>query len=151
MNIHKIHFQTFKCCPLLLASCLAIQCSGPQKINTPDTPDGFTITASGLKYKILKAGSGPQAGPGQEVLIRETTSYLNGTVLYSNENSGSPVKVLIGGNQATLAVDEGLRGMQVGEIRQMIATPQLVRRKSYPANLSPDSSLSIRIILHKIL
>ena len=84
-------------------------------------------------------------------MIRETTSYLNGTVLYSNENSGTPVKVLIGGNQATNAVDEGLRGMQEGEIRQLIAPPNLVRRKSYPSNVSPDSSLTIKIILHKIL
>lgn len=91
------------------------------------------------------------AGPGKEVLIRETSSYLDGTVLYSNETSGSPVKVLIGGNQATLAVDEGLRGMKEGEIRMLIAKPELVRRKSYPPNVSPDSSLTIKIILDKIL
>lgn len=91
------------------------------------------------------------AKAGQEVLLFETTSYLDGTVLYSNENSKSPVKVLIGGNQATTAVDEGLRGMQVGEIRKLIAPPNLVKRKSYPPNVSPDSALTIKIILHKIL
>lgn len=124
-------------------------CSGAHK-NTKSV-DGFTTTASGLKYKILQKGSGAAAQVGQEVLIRETTSYLNGTVLYSNETSGSPVKVLIGGNQATTAVDEGLRGMQVGEVRQLIAGPELVRRKFYPPNVSPDSALTIKIILHKIL
>ncbi|MGB3007809.1 MAG: FKBP-type peptidyl-prolyl cis-trans isomerase [Chitinophagaceae bacterium] len=61
------------------------------------------------------------------------------------------MKVLIGGNQATNAVDEGLRGMQEGEIRQLIATPDLVKRKYYPLNVSPDSSLKIKIILQKIL
>ena len=99
----------------------------------------------------MQKGNGQKAKAGQEVLIRETTSYLNGTVLYSNENSRSPVKVLIGGNQATNAVDEGLRGMQEGEIRQLIATPDLVKRKSYPPNVSPDSTLTIKIILDKIL
>jgi hypothetical protein len=63
----------------------------------------------------------------------------------------TPVKLLIGGNQATNAVDEGLRGMQSGEIRQLIATPGLVKRKSYPANVSRDSSLTIKIIMDKIL
>ena len=113
--------------------------------------DGYVTTETGLKFKILQKGNGPMAKVGQEVLIRETTTYLDGTVLYSNENAKSPIKVLIGGNQATNAVDEGLRGMQEGEIRQLIATPNLVKRTSYPPNVSPDSTLKIKLILHKIL
>lgn len=112
---------------------------------------GYITTASGLKYKILQRGTGSAATAGQEVLIFETTTYLNGTVLYSNEQSSNPVKVLLGGNQATEAVDEGIRGMQVGEIRQLIAPHYLVKRKSYPPNVSPDSALAIKVILHKIL
>ena len=128
-----------------------LACANQNKNEKATAGDGFVTTGTGLKYKILQKGSGPDAKVGQAVLIRETTSYLNGTVLYSNENSGSPVKVLIGGNQATDAVDEGLRGMQEGEVRQLIAPANLVKRKSYPPNVSPDSSLAIKIILHKIL
>ncbi len=112
---------------------------------------GYVTTASGLQYTILQKGSGPPAKEGNEVLIFETTSYINGTVLYSNENSGRPVKVLIGGHQATDGVEEGLRGMQVGEVRKLIAPHYLVKRKSYPPNVSPDSALAIKIVLHKIL
>jgi FKBP-type peptidyl-prolyl cis-trans isomerase len=128
-----------------------VNCTSQNKSARSAAANGYTTTPSGLKYKILQKGSGAQAKAGQEVLIRETTTYLDGTVLYTNETTGSPVKVLIGGNQATTAVDEGLRGMQTGEIRLLIATPDLVRRKSYPQNVSPDSSLAIKIILHKIL
>lgn len=106
---------------------------------------------SGLVYTTLQEGNGPAAKAGDEVLIYETTSYRNGTVLYSNYNSTSPVKVLIGGNQATAAVDEGLRGMRTGEIRELIAPPHLVKRKGYPANVSPDSTLVIKIRLDKII
>ncbi len=105
---------------------------------------------SGLKYRILENGKGMKAKVGDTVFIYETTSYRNGTVLYSNYNSTSPVKVLIGGNQATTAVDEGLRGMRVGEIRELFAPPYLVKRKSYPPNVSSDSSLVIKIKLDKI-
>ncbi len=119
--------------------------------STSTVTNEYITTASGLQYKILQKGSGDVAKAGQEVLIFETTTYLNGTVLYSNENSSLPVKVLLGGNQATDAVDEGIRGMQVGEIRQLIAPYYLVKRKSYPPNVSPDSALAIKIILHKIL
>jgi FKBP-type peptidyl-prolyl cis-trans isomerase len=106
---------------------------------------------SGLQYVILKKGSGPKAQVGKEILLFETTSYRNGTVLYSNENTTKPVKVLIGGNQATQAVDEGLRGMRVGEIKKIIAPPYLVKRTGYPENVHPDSTLVIKMILHKIL
>lgn len=130
---------------------LMFSCVHQQKNASAGYPGGFTKTATGLAYKILQKGSGEPAKAGQEVLIFETTMYLDGTVLYSNENSANPVKVLIGGNQATKAVDEGLRGMQVGEIRQLIAPPHLVKRTSYPPNVSPDSTLSIKLILYKIL
>jgi len=109
------------------------------------------VTASGLQYRILEKGSGTPAKAGDEVLIFETTSYRNGTVLYSNYNAASPVKVLIGGNQATAAVDEGLRGMRVGEVRELTAPPHLVKRKGYPPNVSPDSTLVIKIRLDKIV
>jgi FKBP-type peptidyl-prolyl cis-trans isomerase len=112
---------------------------------------GYVTTPSGLKYKIIQPGKGETAKEGDEILLFETTSYRDGTVLYSNENTTSPVKVLIGGNQATQGVDEGLRGMRVGEIREIVALPHLVKRTKYPPNVSPDSTLVIKLILHDIL
>ena len=111
----------------------------------------MVVTTSGLQYRIIEKGAGIKARAGDEVFIYETTSYRNGTVLYSNYTSTSPVKVLIGGHQATEAVDEGLRGMQVGEVRELIAPPFLVKRKGYPANVSPDSTLVIKIKLDRIV
>lgn len=106
---------------------------------------------SGLQYRVLEKGVGIKVQEGDEVFIYETTSYRNGTILYSNYGTTTPVKVLVGGNQATQAVDEGLRGMQTGEIRELTAPPQLVKRKSYPDNVSPDSTLVIKIKLDKIV
>jgi len=139
-----------KQCLFLLSLIVLSGCANHNKL-VKSKDDGYITTSSGLKYIILQKGNGEPAKAGQEVLIFETTTYLNGTVLYSNENSKNPVKVLIGGNQATNAVDEGLRGMQAGEVRKLIAPSFLVKRKSYPPNVSPDSSLAIKIILHKIL
>ncbi len=112
---------------------------------------GYIKTETGLKYTILKKGKGEKTEIGDEILLYETTSYRNGTVLYSNENSGSPIKVKIGAGQVTAAVDEGLQGMRTGEVRQLIATPNLVKRTFYPENTSPDSTLVIKMILHKII
>jgi FKBP-type peptidyl-prolyl cis-trans isomerase len=108
-------------------------------------------TKSGLKYKILEKGTGLKAQAGDEVFIFETTSYRNGTILYSNYNSTNPIKILLGGNQATVAVDEGIRGMRVNEVRELIAPHNLVKRKTYPENVSPDSTLVIKIKISKVV
>jgi FKBP-type peptidyl-prolyl cis-trans isomerase len=134
---------------LLFSLVMIAGCANSKKARSISVDDAFRTTPSGLKYKIIQDGKGEPAREGQEVLIFETTSYLDGTVLYSNEHT--PVKVLIGGHQATEGVDEGLRGMRTGEIRTLIAPPHLVKRTMYPDNVSPDSTLKIRIILHKIL
>lgn len=127
-------------CFLLLALLLTA-CTGGKLKQSP----------SGFQYTILKKGHGPKAKTGQQILLFETTSYRNGEVLYSNENTTSPVKVLIGGNQATKAVDEALLGMRKGEIKKIVAPPYLVKRTGYPPNVHPDSTLVIKMILHDIL
>ena len=139
-DMHKTHLlsPTVK---LLALALLLLSCSTGKMKQSP----------SGLQYSILKKGNGPKAKTGQEILLFETTSYRTGQVLYSNENTTTPVKVVIGDNQATKAVDEALLGMQEGEIKQIIAPPYLVKRKEYPSNVHPDSALVIKMILHKIL
>lgn len=113
--------------------------------------NGYIRTDSALQFTILKKGKGEKTQIGDKVLLYETTSYRNGTVLYSNEGSESPIKVEIGAGQVTAAVDQGLLGMREGEIKQLIAPPNLVQRTIYPENTSPDSTLVIKILLYKIL
>lgn len=150
MNQTNIYSGLISVCYLSAIMFIQIGC---QKPKTGDVGEVNAVieTASGLKYSILTAGTGPAAAVGDEVLIYETTRYRDGTVIYSNENTNSPVKVLIGGNQATEGMDEGLRGMQAGETRKLILPPHLSKRSSYPPNLSPDSILVITVLLDKIL
>ena len=140
--MHKTYlFSTDNTAKLFALALLLLSCVTGKMKQSP----------SGLQYTILKKGNGPKPKIGQEILLFETTSYRTGQVLYSNENTPTPVKVLIGSNQATKAVDEALMGMQEGEIKQIIAPPYLVKRKEYPSNVHPDSALVIKMILHKIL
>jgi peptidylprolyl isomerase len=99
------------------------------------------VTESGLRYTVLKSGTGEPAKKGQEVAIYESMSYLSGKQFYSIEKPAPPIKFILGTKQVIAGVDEGVSGMQVGEIRQLIVPPSLSKRTEYPASLSPDSTL----------
>lgn len=108
-------------------------------------------TASGLQYKTVKEGTGPEAKSGDEVFIHETMSYRNDSLLFDSRTLPTPVKVLIGANQAIKGVDEGLRGMQQGEIRKMIVPPALSKRSGNPTFPHPDSVLVYEVELIEIV
>lgn len=141
------HFHFILLNLILPLSCLAQDTK--TKINKVKTDT--VSTGSGLKYIILKKGSGQVTKAGHEVLIYETASYLSGKVLYTNEGSTRPIKVKLGAHQATDGEDEGLTGMQVGEVRRLIIPNYLCKRSGYPPNVSPDSAITVKVILDKIL
>ena len=128
---------------------LVASCDNSNRVAPTATPE-FVRLPSGLQYRIIQEGVGPSVQLGDTVWIRETARYLDSTVLYSNESSHSPIPVWIGGGQATEGEDIGMRGMKKGEIREMIIPPSLSRRKSYPPNLSPDSTIAVTVILDSI-
>lgn len=109
------------------------------------------LTDSGLSYEILKPGSGSIAKAGLEVTIKETTKYRDGTLIFSTEQIGGSLTFLLGGNQVVDGVDEGVQGMQIGEVRRLIVPPTLSKRSEYPDYLSPDSVLIYEIELLEIL
>jgi FKBP-type peptidyl-prolyl cis-trans isomerase len=108
------------------------------------------VTQSGLRYTVLKSGTGEPAKKGQEVGIYESMSYLSGKQFYSIAKPAPPIKFTLGTNQVIAGVDEGVSGMKVGEIRQLIVPPSLSKRTEYPSSLSPDSTLLYRIELVEI-
>ena len=104
-------------------------------------------TASGLRYAILKPGTGAVATRGQSVSIHETTMLTNGTVIFDSRVKNTPVTFLLGGNQVIAGVDEGVTGMRVGERRMLVIPPSLSSRSSYPPNTPKDSTLRIDLEL----
>lgn len=111
----------------------------------------FNVSPTGLSYRSIKKGKGTPARPGDAVLLYETTSYRDGTVLYTNEGTGQPIKITLGAGQVTDAVEEGLQGMRTGGEKLIIAPPHLVRRTIYPDNVSPDSTLQIRLVVAEVV
>ncbi|MEO1033658.1 MAG: FKBP-type peptidyl-prolyl cis-trans isomerase [Bacteroidota bacterium] len=148
LNQSKINFLIFTLLVIIgLMSCKEKK----DEISNVNEVEEYVKTESGLKYKVLREGNGIKARNGDFVLLFETTSYRNGTELYSNENSGNPIKVQLGANQVTKGVEEGLTGMRSDEIRQLIVPNYLAKREVYPDNVSPDSTLLIKLIAEKVI
>lgn len=114
-------------------------------------PGKTVTTKSGLQYVVVTEGRGQGAKPGSPVRIHETTTLKDGTVIYSTRPKGNPLKFVLGGNQVIAGVDEGVRGMRVGERRKLIVPPSLSKRSTYPANTPPNATLYYDIELIEIL
>jgi len=134
--------------PVIILILLVLQsCSASDNTQKSD----FTESPTGLKYKVLREGSGEPAKKGREVMIHETMSYANDSLLFDSRTLPGPVKVLVGGGQAIDGVDEGLVGMKVGELKKLIVPPELSRRSGPQTFPHPDSTLVYEIELIEIL
>lgn len=81
-------------------------------------------TASGLRYELLKKGSGPLAQSGNTVLVMYKIYLLNGTECYSSEKDGAK-EVLIGKDNVESGLHEGLQLMHVGDKMRFILPSHL--------------------------
>ena len=82
-------------------------------------------TPSGLKYTILKAGTGAKPKPGQEVFVHYTGTLTNGKKFDSSRDKGQPFSFKVGAGQVIPGWDEALSTMKVGERRKLTIPPKL--------------------------
>jgi FKBP-type peptidyl-prolyl cis-trans isomerase len=77
---------------------------------------GIVTTASGLQYRIDKAGNGTKAGDTDTVSVHYEGSFLNGKVFDSSYTRNEPMEVPLGEAQLIQGYLEGLRLMDVGSV-----------------------------------
>ncbi|WP_420645132.1 FKBP-type peptidyl-prolyl cis-trans isomerase [Candidatus Leptofilum sp.] len=116
---------------LLVAAC------GPA---TPQANDGETsdavseeggsrVTASGLEYVEVEAGTGVQAQPGDLVSVHYTGTLADGTE-FDSSAGGDPFSFVLGQGSVIPGWDEGIALMREGGKAQLIIPPEL----AYGAN-----------------
>ncbi len=76
---------------------------------------GFEKTASGLRYKILKNGSGKKAEKGLVVSVHYEGSLTNGQVFDSSFRRNQPIDFQLGIGQVIPGWDEGIGLLRVGD------------------------------------
>jgi FKBP-type peptidyl-prolyl cis-trans isomerase len=86
---------------------------------------GSTKTASGLYYRDLETGNGPELRAGQRVAVHYRGTLPDGTEFDANQPGATPFAFRLGAGDVIAGWDEGVVGMRVGGRRQLIIPPAL--------------------------
>lgn len=91
-----------------------------------------TQIVPGLTMRVLEAGSGATAEPGQVAVVHYTGWLYDpnepdnrGTKFDSSVDRGQPFEFPIGQGAVIEGWDRGVAGMQVGEVRELTIAPEL--------------------------
>ncbi len=77
---------------------------------------------TGLWFRINKEGEGPDFSDGDKILFNYECSLLDGTIVYSSEESG-PKEVILGRSTMESGLNEGLRMLKQGAEATFILPP----------------------------
>jgi len=84
-----------------------------------------TNSAGGLKFEVLKAGSGMEATAGKTVTVHYTGWLTDGTKFDSSVDRQEPFSFSLGAGQVIKGWDQGVQGMKLGEKRKLTIPPEL--------------------------
>ena len=110
----------------------------------------MTTTASGLQYRDLVVGKGPQPKDGDTVVVNYTGRFTNGKV-FDTSVGKKPFEFHLGRGEVIKGWDEGVASMHVGGKRKLVIPPDLAYGPGgYPGVIPPNSTLTFDVELLQI-
>lgn len=100
-------------------------------------------TSSGLKYIVMKTGTGKQAKNGKAVEVHYTGYLTDGKKFDSSRDRGVPIEFTLGEGQVIKGWDEGIALMRVGGKMRLIIPPELGYGSKAIGDLIPANSTLI--------
>lgn len=111
----------------------------------------FVKTRSGLKFAILRPGKGPAVKAQQRVDVHYTGWLTSGKKFDSSLAGGQPFQFQVGAGDVIPGWDEGVKGMKVGEKRQLVVPPKLGYGEDGAGDdIPPNSTLIFEVELLRI-
>jgi len=113
--------------------------SAPTKVEDAS----YKTTPTGLKYAVIKEGTGEAAKDGDHVKVHYTGWLKDGGKKFdSSVDRGEPFDFSLGQGQVIPGWDEGVKGMKVGEKRQLVIPAKLGYGESGAgADIPPGATL----------
>ena len=84
----------------------------------------MVATGTGLRYQILKEGTGAFAQPGQQVTMEYELYNIMGDLLYSSEKEGV-MSFVVGKSDVVSGLDEAVRHLRKGDVARLIIPSHL--------------------------
>lgn len=113
------------------------------------TKAGVVTTASGLQYKVIKAGSGKKPTAANEVKVHYKGSLINGTEFDNSYKRGEPITLPVGGVIAGWT--EALQLMPVGSTWELYIPSDLAYGDRGSGPIPPGSTLIFTVELIAIV
>lgn len=114
-----------------------------------DAPADYTETASGLKYRVLRKGSGPTPSASDAVVAHYKGWLDNGTIFDSSYRRGEPTPFPL--NQVIAGWTEGLQLIGEGGMIDLVIPPSLgYGSRGAGAAVPPNATLHFLVELKKV-
>jgi len=116
------------------------QADGEKYLAENKKKEGVKTTASGLQYKSLKEGAGPQPKASDTVTVNYRGTLIDGTEFDSSYKRGEPATFPLNG--VIKGWTEGLQLMKKGSKFQFVIPPNLAYgERAVGADIGPNSTL----------
>lgn len=130
--------------PLLLLSA----CSLPGSGRSIEVPVEERETRGGVTYTDPRPGEGQAVRLGWTVTVHYTASLEDGTVFDSSRDRGLPEQFELGAHTVIRGWEQGMLGMRVGGLRQMVIPPDLAwGAEGIPDLVPPDATIQLEVEL----
>jgi FKBP-type peptidyl-prolyl cis-trans isomerase FkpA len=125
-----------------------------EPVEAPASVESFEIVP-GLGARILRPGQGDAAEAGDSVevhytgwLYDEAAPEKRGEKFDSSVDRGATFRFPLGAGRVIKGWDQGVAGMQIGEIRELTIAPDLAYgERGYPPVIPPSSTLVFEVEL----
>jgi FKBP-type peptidyl-prolyl cis-trans isomerase FkpA len=143
--------------PLAFTACL----SGAETITYPNIPiesttfaaglnvdlAASTKTATGLYYRDITVGTGTASTASSRVSVWYNAYFTNGQQFDAIVSPSTPFSFTLGTGYVIKGWDEGIVGMKVGGVRQLIIPPALAYGSSGYLSVPPNAVLVFNVTL----
>jgi len=102
----------------------------------------------GLQIEDLRPGTGAEARSGQRVTVHYVGTLTDGSKFDSSRDRGEGFTFKLGAGQVIKGWDQGVAGMQVGQLRKLTIPPELAYgARGFPPVIPPNSTLVFEVEL----
>ena len=119
----------------------------PLLLPTEISEEDFTVTDSGLRYYDIVEGDGAEATSGSTVTVNYTGWLTDNVKFDSSLDSGVPFPFTLGTGAVIPGWDEGVAGMKVGGIRQLVIPAELGYGETGSGSIPPGATLVFEVEL----